>query len=996
MKIRFLTLATQLVTVLLVATSHNPVRGADDASTIDFARDVQPVLNRYCAGCHGPNTTEGELRLDSLAGIQAGGEHGPILRPKDADGSKMIQLISGTREPKMPPAEEPQPDAASIALLKRWIDAGAQGPSPDSPSTSPPSDEAGRQATGPSTGSAHTVARPSAITALAVDSAGQRWARGEVGRVVITGLNETEGTGQALAGEKSPSSQTELVLSGLPGKVTGLGWLDGGRQLVVAAGWAGSPGEVTRWDLTPSPPRQTARWTDHADAVYALSISRDGEWLATAGYDRKIVVRRLSDATAHHVLEGHNGAIFDLDFSPDGRVLSSASADATVKVWNVATGERLDTMSQPLKEQLTVDISPDGKWVAAAGEDNRVRLWQLVSTTEAQINPIHVARFAHEATIYRVRFSSDGRQLVSVAADQTIKVWSVPEMRLERELALQPASSQVLAIADREPAVWVGRMDGTWGAYELGLASSSAVGSPTDANDTTSNNAASKSTASGNAASNNIAASGSSAGQSDVEPNDEISQGVSVTLPMRVRGVIDVDQEGRGRFEGLQGDRDLYRFTAREGETWIFEVTAQSQQSPLDSIISILTADGQPVPRVQLQAVRDSYFTFRGKNSDDTGDFRLQNWEEMRLNQYVYANGEVVKLYHYPRGPDSGFNVYPNFGQRETFFDTTPLAHALNEPCYVVEAHLPSETLVANGLPIFVVPYENDDASDRSRGSDSRVTFTAPASGEYLVSVRDVRGQSGPAYTYELAGRRPEPGFEVRLTHDDRKVSPGTGVRFGVELVRKDGYEGPVRLEVGEVPAGVVVAGPLVVEAGHRRAWGTVFVESEGAERLAGQSWTIPLRAEAEIGGALRVQEGLTLGPYELDVQKSKIHVALGPAAGGEAGTGAEGAGAEPGVIEIRPGETVTAELLIDRRGVGGPIGFGSEGAVWNVPHGVFVDNTGLNGVLLPEGETRRTIFLTAEAWLEPGERWVFVEGETDGRPTSRPVRLRVKSAGGE
>ena len=56
-----------------------------------------------------------------------------------------------------------------------------------------------------------------------------------------------------------------------------------------------------------------------------------------------------------------------------------------------------------------------------------------------------------------------------------------------------------------------------------------------------------------------------------------------------------------------------------------------------------------------LQAVRDSYFTFRGKNDSESDDFRVFNWEEMRINEYLYANGEVVKFWLYPRGPDSGF-----------------------------------------------------------------------------------------------------------------------------------------------------------------------------------------------------------------------------------------------------------------------------------------------------------------------------------------------------
>ena len=75
-------------------------------------------------------------------------------------------------------------------------------------------------------------------------------------------------------------------------------------------------------------------------------------------------------------------------------------------------------------------------------------------------------------------------------------------------------------------------------------------------------------------------------------------------------------------------------------------------------------------------------------------DFRVFNWEEMDLNQYLYANGEVVKLWLYPRGPDSGYMVYPGKGARWGWFDTTPLAHPLGEPCYIVEPYAPGTGVV--------------------------------------------------------------------------------------------------------------------------------------------------------------------------------------------------------------------------------------------------------------------------------------------------------------
>ena len=61
--------------------------------------------------------------------------------------------------------------------------------------------------------------------------------------------------------------------------------------------------------------------------------------------------------------------------------------------------------------------------------------------------------------------------------------------------------------------------------------------------------------------------------------------------------------------------------------------------------------------------MRDSWVTFRGKDSNTSGDFRFK-WDEMNLNQYLYVNGEVVKLWYYPRGPDSGYIVYPGTGNR--------------------------------------------------------------------------------------------------------------------------------------------------------------------------------------------------------------------------------------------------------------------------------------------------------------------------------------------
>jgi hypothetical protein len=413
----------------------------------------------------------------------------------------------------------------------------------------------------------------------------------------------------------------------------------------------------------------------------------------------------------------------------------------------------------------------------------------------------------------------------------------------------------------------------------------------------------------------------------------------------------------------------------------MIEVRAARDGSPLDSVVRVLDEQGRPVPRLLLRAVRDSYFTFRGKDSTQTGDFRLHNWEEMTLNQYLYASGEVVKLYHYPRGPDSGFNVYPNFGNRHGFFDTTPVTHPLGEPCYIVEPYAPGTELPANGLPVFTLAYENDDESQRRWDRDSLLTFTAPSDGQYVVALEDVREFQGEKFTYELLVRAPRPDFHARMLNNELQVPQGSGSKFGVELERIDGFAGAVTIEFEGLPEGLRVSGPLVIEPGQLRAWGTLYTQADREAPVPSGDATARVFATAEIAGRT-VRHALgEWGPLKVR-EAAKINIDF---VGNQPGTEHI-----PSVLEIVAGTTTTAQIRIQRHGEAGRVSFGSEEAVVNAPHGVYVGNIGLNGVLITEAENERTVFLHAEPWVEPGERLVFVEAGVDGSPTSRPILLRV------
>ena len=71
-------------------------------------------------------------------------------------------------------------------------------------------------------------------------------------------------------------------------------------------------------------------------------------------------------------------------------------------------------------------------------------------------------------------------------------------------------------------------------------------------------------------------------------------------------------------------------------------------------------------------------------------------------------------------------------------------------------------------------------------------------------------------------------------------------------------------------------------------------------------------------------------------------------------------------------------------------ISFGKEFAGRNATHGVYVDNIGLNGLLLLEGGTEREFFITADRIAKPGKRLFYLVAEIDGGVTTRPIVLDV------
>ena len=98
---------------------------------IVFSRDILPILSDNCFHCHGPDPKEGrkgDLRLDvETEAKKVRDGHAAIAAGKAEESEVILRVLSSDRDEKMPPPKTGRAlKQEQVALLKRWIDEGAQ------------------------------------------------------------------------------------------------------------------------------------------------------------------------------------------------------------------------------------------------------------------------------------------------------------------------------------------------------------------------------------------------------------------------------------------------------------------------------------------------------------------------------------------------------------------------------------------------------------------------------------------------------------------------------------------------------------------------------------------------------------------------------------------------------------------------------------------------------------------------------------------------------
>ncbi len=365
---------------------------AKPASTVSYFRDIRPIFQVHCLGCHQPAKAMGEFVMTNFEGLLKGGEsETAAVEPGKPDESNLLaQITPANGKAEMPKDKEPLAED-QIKRIRLWIAEGAQDDTPMSvrgviDAEHPPTYEAAP-----------------VLTSLDFSP--------DDSLLAVSGYHET-------LLYKGDGSELVARLIGQSERIESVVFSPDGKSLAVSGGSPGRLGEVQVWDVESRKLRYSLPVT--YDTVYGASWSADGTKIAFGCADNTL--RAIDAASGKQVLYqgAHSDWVLDTVFSKEGTYLISVSRDRSMKLVEVATQRFVDNITSitpgALKGGLAaVDRHPAKDELLIGGADGVPKIYQMIRTKVRVIGDDFNLIKAYEAVpgrIYDAHFNADGSRFV--------------------------------------------------------------------------------------------------------------------------------------------------------------------------------------------------------------------------------------------------------------------------------------------------------------------------------------------------------------------------------------------------------------------------------------------------------------------------------------------------------------------------------------------------------------------------------------------------------
>lgn len=404
------------------------------AAEPSYFREVRPVLQRQCQGCHQPNLKSSNLDLSSYEGLIAGGKHGPGL-------SFVVKYLAGEMKPQMPLGQPPL-GAEQIELVRNWVAAGGKD---DTPAEA-------RETVSPDKPAIYML--PPVLTALAFSPDGKALAVSGNREVIV----------HTLDGSAPPKR-----LAGLSERILSLAFSKDGSLLLAGGGTPARFGELQLWDMPAGKLRHSVMLT--GDTVFGASLSPDGTRVAAGCTDN--TVRIVDAATGKELFKmgAHENWVLGTVFGADGKRVVSVGRDRAAKLTDAASGGFLENVNLLRGELAAIARHPSKEMVAIGGSD-RIPYIYLMDRPK-------VMKIADDTTLVRkldlqngaitaLAWSPDGRRIAVAGAAPEVNVYNAETGARVAQCKGHAAGIYTVAFSPDSAVVATAGFDGMVRLYDAG------------------------------------------------------------------------------------------------------------------------------------------------------------------------------------------------------------------------------------------------------------------------------------------------------------------------------------------------------------------------------------------------------------------------------------------------------------------------------------------------------------------------------------------------
>jgi WD40 repeat protein len=400
------------------------------ANPPSFTRDIRPILQKQCQGCHQPASKASDLDLTTYQGFAKGGRRG-------ATAPILMKYLTGESQPRMPIGGPALP-ADQIQVFQAWIAAGAKD------------DTVATDATiaGPV-----TYRQPPVITALAYSPDGQH--------IAVSGNRE-------VLVHKADGSGIVVRLQGNAERILSVAFSKDGSMLIAGGGTPARSGEVQMWDTRSWKQIRAVQTTD--DTVFGASISPDATKIAVGGADN--TVRMIETATGKELFKigNHENWVLGTLFTLDSKRVISVGRDRAAKLTDAASGAFLENINLLRGELTTIAHHPTKEIIAIGGDERHAYIYQVDRGRNIRIadDANQIRKLDREnGSIFALAWSPDGKTIAVGGGGAEVNLYDAESGQRTASCKGHSAGIYVVAFSPDSKHLATGGFDGQIRLYDV-------------------------------------------------------------------------------------------------------------------------------------------------------------------------------------------------------------------------------------------------------------------------------------------------------------------------------------------------------------------------------------------------------------------------------------------------------------------------------------------------------------------------------------------------